>query len=101
MTALLFGVFGALLLLNAPVSFSLGLAALVTTAVDGRTPLLVLPQKMFTSLDSFPVLAVPLFVLAGAFLETGGVGRRLVNLANVLVRHLPGGLGLVVFGARM
>jgi len=98
-TALLFGVFGALLLLNAPVSFSLGLAALVTTVVDGRTPLLVLPQKIFTSLDSFPVLAVPLFVLAGAFLETGGVGRRLVNLANVLVRHLPGGLGLVVIVA--
>ena len=45
------------------------------------------------------MLAVPLFVLAGAFLETGGVGRRLVNLANVLVRHLPGGLGLVVIVA--
>ncbi len=101
MTALLFGVFGALLVVNAPVSFALGLAALVTTAADGRTPLLVVPQKIFTALDSFPILAVPLFVLAGAFLETGGVGRRLVNLANVLVRHLHGGLGLVVLVSTM
>ena len=95
-TALLFGVFGLLLMLNAPVSFALGFAAFAATLADGRTPLIVLPQKIFTSLDSFPILAVPLFVLAGAFLETGGVGRRLVHLANVLVRHLPGGLGLVV-----
>jgi C4-dicarboxylate transporter DctM subunit len=100
-TALLFGVFAVLLVLDAPVSFALGLAGLVTTLVDGRTPLLVLPQKIFTALDSFPILAVPLFVLAGAFLETGGVGRRLVNLANVLVRHLPGGLGLVVLASTM
>ena len=99
MTALLFGVFGALLLLNAPVSFSLGLAALVTTVVDGRTPLLVLPQKIFTS--STPSRCWPCRSSSwrARFLETGGVGRRLVNLANVLVRHLPGGLGLVVIVA--
>lgn len=99
MTALLFGLFGALMLLNAPISIALGLASTAVTAAEGRFPLLVVPQKIFTSLDSFPLLAVPLFVLAGAFLETGGVGRRLVNLANVLVRHLPGGLGLVVIVA--
>jgi len=49
----------------------------------------------------FGVLAVPLFILAGSFLETGGVGRRLVNLANVMVRHFPGGLGMVVVVATM
>jgi C4-dicarboxylate transporter DctM subunit len=98
---LLFAVLAALILLNAPISLALGLASTVTAMVQAKGPLLFIPQKVFTSLDSFPLLAVPLFILAGSFLETGGVGRRLVHLANVLVRHLPGGLGMVVVVATM
>jgi C4-dicarboxylate transporter DctM subunit len=101
MTALLFGLLAALILLNAPISLALGLASTITAAVQAKSPLLFVPQKIYTSLDSFPLLAVPLFILAGSFLETGGVGRRLVNLANVMVRHLPGGLGMVVVVATM
>ena len=96
MIALLFLALAALIALNAPISLALGLASTVTAAVQGKGSLLFIPQKIYTALDSFPLLAVPLFILAGSCLETGGVGRRLVHLANVLVRHLPGGLGMVV-----
>jgi len=99
--ALLFGVLAALILLSAPISLALGLASTITAVLQAKGPLLFIPQKIYTSLDSFPLLAVPLFILAGSFLETGGVGLRLVNLANVLVRHLPGGLGMVVVLATM
>jgi C4-dicarboxylate transporter DctM subunit len=96
MIALLFGLLAILICLNSPISLALGLASAITAAVQAKGPLLFVPQKIYTALDSFPLLAVPLFILAGSFLETGGVGKRLVNLANVMVRHLPGGLGMVV-----
>ncbi|MFB3816224.1 MAG: TRAP transporter large permease [Candidatus Methylomirabilales bacterium] len=101
MILLLFALLAVLILANAPISLALGLASTVAAAVQAKGPLLFIPQKIFTSLDSFPLLAVPLFILAGSFLETGGVGRRLVHLVNVLVRHLPGGLGMVVVLATM
>jgi C4-dicarboxylate transporter DctM subunit len=59
-------------------------------------PLTILAQKMFTGLDSFPLLAVPFFILAGCFMETGGISARLVRLAGVLVGHVRGGLAHVV-----
>jgi C4-dicarboxylate transporter, DctM subunit len=96
MILLLFIVLTVLILFSSPISLALGLASTVTAAVQAKGSLLFVPQKIYTALDSFPLLAVPLFILAGSFLETGGVGRRLVNLANVMVRHLPGGLGMVV-----
>jgi C4-dicarboxylate transporter DctM subunit len=96
MITLLFVLLAALICLNSPISLALGLASTLTAMVQVKGSLLFIPQKIYTALDSFPLLAVPLFILAGSFLETGGVGRRLVNLANVMVRHLPGGLGMVV-----
>lgn len=101
MILLLFALLAGLIVLNSPISLALGLASTITAAIQAKVPLLFVPQKIFTSLDSFPLLAVPLFILAGSFLETGGVGMRLVNLANVMVRHLPGGLGMVVVVATM
>ncbi|HSR11568.1 MAG TPA: TRAP transporter large permease [Thermodesulfobacteriota bacterium] len=96
MVVILFCIFALLMAFNAPVSFSLGVASVITAFLRGDASLIIIPQKIFTSLDSFPLLAIPLFILAGSFLETGGVGMRLVNLANVLVRHVSGGLGFVV-----
>ncbi len=101
MITLLFVVLVTLIVLNSPIALALGLASTITAAIQVKGPLLFLPQKIYTALDSFPLLAVPLFILAGSFLETGGVGRRLVNLANVMVRHLPGGLAMVVVLATM
>jgi len=96
MIVILFILIALLIALNAPIALSLGAASAITAYIKGNIPLIFIPQKIFTSLDSFPLLAIPLFVLAGSFLEAGGVGMRLVNLANVLVRHISGGLGFVV-----
>lgn len=96
MIVILFILIGLFIAFNTPIALSLGLASAITAYIKGNVPLIFIPQKIFTSLDSFPLLAIPLFVLAGSFLETGGVGMKLVNLANVFVRHISGGLGFVV-----
>src|SRR5690606_4772796 len=71
------------------------LAAVVALALDGSVPMLVLPQKMYSSLDSFPLLAIPLFILAGALMNVSGITDRLIDLSRTLVGHLRGGLGQV------
>lgn len=96
MVFILFSLIVFFMAVNMPISFSLGMASAIAACVKGNVPLILIPQKIFGALDSFPLLALPLFVLAGSFLETGGVGVRLVNLTNVFVRHIRGGLGFVV-----
>ncbi|HTN61127.1 MAG TPA: TRAP transporter large permease [Devosia sp.] len=81
--------------LGMPIAFSMGLAAVVALVVDGSVPLLVLPQKMYSSLDSFPLLAIPLFILAGALMNVSGITDKLVVLSRALVGHMRGGLGQV------
>ncbi|MCP4561895.1 MAG: TRAP transporter large permease [Bosea sp.] len=78
-----------------PIAFSMGLAAVAALLVDGSVPLIVLPQKMYSSLDSFPLLAIPLFILAGSVMNVGGITGSLIGLARALVGHLRGGLGHV------
>lgn len=96
MTTVLFVAFAVFVALNTPISLALGLASLVGLLYEGRLPLLVLPQKLFTGVDSFVLLAVPLFVLAGNLMDTGGISRRLIAVASKLVGHIQGGLGQVV-----
>ncbi|WP_439496623.1 TRAP transporter large permease [Bosea sp. (in: a-proteobacteria)] len=78
-----------------PIAFSMGLAAVTALLIDGSVPLIVLPQKMYSSLDSFPLLAIPLFILAGSVMNVGGITGSLIGLARALVGHLRGGLGHV------
>ncbi len=84
-----------LICLGMPIAFSMGLAAVLALVVDGSVPMLVLPQKMYSSLDSFPLLAIPLFILAGALMNISGITDKLVVLSRSLVGHLRGGLGQV------
>lgn len=84
-----------MLLLSVPVALSLGLASAIAILSDGNMPLLVLIQRMFSALDVFPLMAIPFFILAGSLMETGGISRRLVNLANSLVGSMTGGLAIV------
>ncbi|MBO8163601.1 MAG: TRAP transporter large permease [Brevibacillus sp.] len=84
-----------LLLLSVPVALSLGLASTIALVSDGNMPLIVLIQRMFAALDSFPLMAIPFFILAGALMETGGISRRLVNFANSLAGGMTGGLAIV------
>lgn len=95
MAVVLFIVFFLLLALGAPIVFAIG-AGTTAALIAGGIPLEVLPQKVFSGLAHFPYLAVPLFVLAGMLMETGGISRRVVDLANALVGHIRGGMGMVV-----
>jgi len=83
------------LAVGVPVAFSLGLTALVYMVQRPDFSMLTIPQKMMTGIDSFPLLAVVFFLLAGTLMNYGGVTRRLVNLASALVGHIIGGLAHV------
>ncbi len=85
----------ALIFLGVPVAFSIAASSTVFLIVTQLRPLLLVPQRMLTGLDSFPYLAIPLFILVGNLMDTGGISRRMVNWANTLVGTLPGGLGVV------
>ncbi|WP_019119993.1 TRAP transporter large permease [Brevibacillus massiliensis] len=84
-----------LLLLSVPVALSIGLASTISFFSDGTMPLTVLIQRMFAALDSFPLMAIPFFILAGSLMESGGISRRLVNFANSLAGGMTGGLAVV------
>ncbi len=76
-----------------PIVFSIGLASLTGMLVVGAgTPLLLIPNSMFNGMDSFPLMAVPFFVLAGEIMNHGGITLRLVRFANALVGRVKGGL---------
>ncbi|MCG6917704.1 MAG: TRAP transporter large permease [Deltaproteobacteria bacterium] len=90
-----------LLSLGAPIAFCIGISALAGLIQLGDIPLLLIPHMMFQGTDSFPLLAVPFFVLAGALMNAGGITRRLVNFANLLVGHVRSGLALVNVVASM
>lgn len=82
--------------LTAPVAFAIGVAAAIGLLLADTAPLLVIPQHIFSGADSFVLLAIPLFILAGGLMETGGISARLVRLARVLIGHMRGGLGMAV-----
>lgn len=73
-----------LFMIGVPVAISLGLSSSIAMIVAGDISLLTLAQRAFVSLDSFPLLAIPLFILAGVIMEYGGISQRLINLANAL-----------------
>lgn len=93
--ALLFLVFLGLIAVELPIAFALGISSLCYLLMEGRTPFVILVQKMTSGLDSFPFLALPLFVLAGNIFSRGGIARRIFNFARALVGHTHGGLAHV------
>jgi tripartite ATP-independent transporter DctM subunit len=94
-------IFVALLLIGVPVAFTLGLIALVYVALETSLPPLVAFQRMFASVDSFPFVAIPFFMLAGNLMGAGGLAQRIINLARALVGHLRGGLANVTVVSNM
>lgn len=92
--ALLFGYFVTLLMLGVPIAFSLGIAALMTVLGAGTLPVDYIAQVAFTSIDNFPIMAIPFFIAAGVFMGAGGLSRRLLSLADELVGGLAGGMAL-------
>jgi tripartite ATP-independent transporter DctM subunit len=88
--------FVVLLLLAVPVAFSVGVAGFVGLWWSGSYPLTVIVQQVFLTVDSFVLLAIPLFILAGFLMESGGIALRLVRFAQALVGWIRGGLAMAV-----
>ncbi|MDZ7372950.1 MAG: TRAP transporter large permease [candidate division KSB1 bacterium] len=88
--------FVLLLYLNVPISFCIGISTVLTIATVGGLPTFqVVAQRIATGIDSFALLAIPFFILAGALMGRGGIARRLIDFANVLVGRFRGGLSYV------
>lgn len=93
--AILFIGFLILLLVGMPIAFALGISSVVAVLFTEVIPVSYLAQTMFGAVNSYPLLAVPLFVLAGVIMEYGGLSRRLIDVARTFVGHLTGGLAAV------
>ncbi len=90
-----------LFLVNIPLSVSIAGSSIIAILISGKFPLLMVVQRMVNAVDSFPLMAVPLFMLAGALMDSGGISRRIVNFADSLVGWLSGGLSAVAIVASM
>jgi C4-dicarboxylate transporter DctM subunit len=90
-----------LTLINVPIGFGLSIAAIIFLLFKGTAPLSVVPLNLFSGASSFPLLAIPLFILAGGLMDTSGISLRLVNMANSLVGFIRGGLAMVTVVATM
>ncbi|MFC2949702.1 TRAP transporter large permease [Virgibacillus sediminis] len=84
-----------LFIINVPIAVALGLATFIVVFLSGSVDVSTMPQRMFSALDSFPLLAAPFFILAGKIMEHGGISEKLVQFAGSLVGHLRGGLAHV------
>jgi len=95
--------FVILLVIGVPIAFSIGIAGILTMlmSIDTMPALTTFAQRMATGLDSFALLAIPFFVLAGGIMNRGGIAMRLINFARVLVGRLPAGLAFVNVMANM
>ncbi len=89
--------FTILVVLNVPVAFSMGIAAMLGLLLmpDIFFPLQTMALQMATSIDSFALLAIPFFILSGLLMGHGGIARRLIDFANVIMGRMKGGLALV------
>lgn len=99
--AILFIVFIALLIIGAPIALCLGAGALAVVLITGDVSPVVLGQRMFGSLDSFTIMAIPLFMLSGNLMSAGGISKRLTDFCDAVLGWLPGGLGVVAIFACM
>ncbi|MHA7943676.1 TRAP transporter large permease [Formosa sp. 3Alg 14/1] len=93
----LFISFFALLLLKVPVAYSIGISTTLSLLlnIDRLPGITTIAQRMITGIDSFALLAIPFFVLAGEIMKRGGIANRLINFAKSIVASLPGGLAYV------
>lgn len=86
--------FFILIFLGVPIAFSMGASALMYIMVAG-IPLEMVAQRFFSNTQSFAFLAIPFFILAGNLMIHGNIAKRIIDVADSMVRRLPGGLGCV------
>jgi C4-dicarboxylate transporter DctM subunit len=92
--ATIFALLISLMLTGIPVSIALGLTVMTFLFTLTAVPIEAVSMKLFTGIESFEIMAIPFFILAGNFLTHGGVARRMISFATSLIGHLHGGLGL-------
>ena len=90
-----FILFAVFLVIGIPIAFSMGISGLIYLLFS-NVPLMAIPQEILAGVNSFTLLAIPLFIFAGELMETGGISRRILTLAHHMVGHVRGGLGHVV-----
>jgi len=95
MATILFGLFALFLILGIPIGFVLALAS-VGAIVASDYPMILVAQRFFTAIDSFPLMAIPLFMLAGSIMERGGITKRIIDFALSFVGNIRGSLAHVV-----
>jgi C4-dicarboxylate transporter DctM subunit len=93
-TAFLFVLLFGFMLLGMPIAVALGLSSLLTILLLGQDSLASLALKLFETSEHFTLLAIPFFILSGAFMTTGGVARRMIRFAIAAIGHLRGGLAM-------
>lgn len=92
--------FVVLFVMSVPIAVAIGIASLPVVAEAG-TSIMYVAQRLFSALDSFTLLAIPFFILAGTLMESGGISRRIINFANACVGNNYGGLAIVTIVAAM
>lgn len=86
-----------LMLAGLPIAFSLGIPAILTILISKKVPFLIIPQKFFSATDSFPLLAIIFFLIAGELMLQGGISKRLVNFATSILYWMRGSLSYIAF----
>jgi len=97
--AVLLAVFVVLLVLGVPLYCSIGLASIMALLANGKLPLTIVPQRIYGSIDSFTLLAVPFFILVGDLMLQGGISDRLIKFAKALLGWTKGGMAYVTIAA--
>lgn len=92
---ILFGSMLTLIIFGIPIAFSIGLSGALFLAVTQMRPLILVAQRLLVGMDSFALLAIPLFTLSGYLMEEGGLSKRLVNWAQSLFGWFPGSMGTI------
>lgn len=90
-----------LLLSSAPIAIALGLTSFIYFYYFTTTPLTQVPERLFNALNSFPLMAIPFFVLGANIMSRGGISKRLTDASNAVVGHLRGGLAMTAVLACM
>ena len=94
MSHYLFISFAILAVLGFPIWVVLAASSIIALTLGSSTPVVVVVQRLFTAIDSFPILAVPLFMIAGNLMEAGGISKRLIDFCDALIGHVTGGLAM-------
>jgi len=95
MSGVVIGIIIALSAMRVPIGFALIAAVLAALLFGGGTPPAVVPLQLFSGAAKFPLLAIPLFILAGGLMNSSGISLRIINMASALVGHIRGGLAMV------